>query len=210
MGAIAGRRAEVWVQSGSETTFTAAACNLVSGTTYEVTDPDKRNWSPTADITVYVGGTPVTSGYVLQRPVGRIVFSEAPGGAVTVSGKYLPMAKVGFVKSWELSIEDEALETTSLGDTVRSFVACGLPSWSVSLDKLLEDETWPSLALDNANTGQWLLVKLYEDRSGSNRLVWAGYATVAGDKISVPFSELINESLTLVGEGIPYYVDETQ
>lgn len=209
MAAIPGRRAELWVQSGAAQSFTSEACQLVSGTTYEVTDADKRNWSPTSTITVYVDGSPLLSGYTLQRPVGRIVFDEAPGGTVTATGQYLPVSKVGFVRSWELSIANETLETSSLGDTSRSFVTQGLPTWEISLDKLLEDDTWPALAMDNADSGQHMLVKLYEDRSGSNRLVWAGYATVTSDKETVPISDLIGESITLTGEGMPYYVDET-
>lgn len=50
-----------------------------------------------------------------------------------------------FVESWELSISDEALETTGLGATTRTYIGRGLPVNTGSV-------TWK--ALDNSGTGE--------------------------------------------------------
>lgn len=50
-----------------------------------------------------------------------------------------------FVESWELSVSDEALETTGLGATNRTYVGLGLPERTGTV-------TWK--ALDNSGTGE--------------------------------------------------------
>ena len=51
---------------------------------------------------------------------------------------------LAFVESWEMSVSDEALETTGLGATARSYVGRGLPT---------NTGTLTYRALDNSDTG---------------------------------------------------------
>ena len=51
---------------------------------------------------------------------------------------------VAFVESWEMSVEDEALETTGLGASSKSYIGRGLPGTTANI-------TWR--AVDQSDTG---------------------------------------------------------
>jgi len=210
MGAIQGRKGDIYLQTGNATAFTGEACHLVSGTTYQISNAAKLNWDRATAVTVYVGGNPVSSGFTVQYPAGRIVFDADPGDAVTVSGKCYATTKVGYVQNYDISIESAALETTSLGDEARTYMGLGLLAWSAAFERLYENDTWAALARANATSGYRLLCKFYEDRSGPKRLVWVGYVTVTGHSTNLSLEELVRENITLQGEELIYYIDETE
>lgn len=53
---------------------------------------------------------------------------QGRGGKVMVAS-----ATAAFVENWTLNIEDEALETTGLGSTSKSFIGRGLPGTTASI-----------------------------------------------------------------------------
>ena len=89
MGVVVGRLGELWVQTGSATSFTTEACTVIGATTtYDIDDVTKRQWDRASTVSVFENGNPATTPYVAQYPIGRIAFTVAPTTPVTVTGKY--------------------------------------------------------------------------------------------------------------------------
>lgn len=70
-----------------------------------------------------------------------------------------------YVESWELSVSDEAIETTGLGATSRSYIGRGLPentgtvNWRALDNSATGEAALRAAALDNSTT---VALKLYE------------------------------------------------
>jgi hypothetical protein len=121
-------------------------------------------------------------------------------------GKVLQGANtLAFVESWELGISDEALESTGLGATARTYIGRGLPVNTGSI-------TWR--ALDNSGTGEAALraaalangtsvaLKLYE----SATKYWdCATCIVTGFSQSVNVDGLVTGSLQFTVSGAPAY-----
>jgi len=104
MAVLAGSGGDIYIATGAGSTFTTEATTLVSGTTYQINDTSKRRWDPTATFIVYDGGSPVDAGlYYLIHATGKVKFISAPGGAVTVSGKYLTVSAFAQAMEWTLN-----------------------------------------------------------------------------------------------------------
>lgn len=206
MAAIQGRKGELWTAAAdAAVAITKEACEAVgdSTTIFHVTAAAKRYLDPATTILVYDTDSLVTSGYHIAGGC-QVHFDEAPSGAVTLTGAYLTMAEVGLVQGWELGTEMELYETTSLGDTVRTYVSSGILSWSCSFERFYEDNTWQAKAKANATT---LMVRLFEDHPSG--FVWTGWVIPTGWTQTVPLA-LETESLSFTGVGVPVYsVDET-
>ena len=144
-----------------------------------------------------------TSGYHVDGGC-HIVFDEAPSGAVTVTGAYLTPAEITLVQSWELSINAEVYELTSLGSTARTYQRSTLVTWSGSFERFYEDSTWQALAAANASK---IIVRLFEDQPSG--YCWTGWVTPNNWTQTVPL-ELERETFAFTGEGVPVYTtDET-
>lgn len=103
MAVLTGKAADVYIATGSGTSFTAEATSLVSGTTYQISNTSKRRWDPTATFTVYDGGVAIDpGGYYLIHATGKVQLVAAPSGAVTVTGKYLSASQLGQATDWTL------------------------------------------------------------------------------------------------------------
>jgi hypothetical protein len=103
--------------SGTSTAFTGEACTLVAGTTYQIDDTAKRLWNPLVTLTVYDGAgaeVPTSVNYLY----GTVTLAEAPGGAVTVDGEYMPLHEIGTVRGFSLSVTCGAEDSTIMGSTV--------------------------------------------------------------------------------------------
>ncbi len=204
--AIRGRSGEVWINSGSATTLTKVACDQIGATTiYHVTDAAHRQLDPATTPSVYIDDVLQSTGYHMHAPAGEIHFDGAPGGTVTLSGKYYASSEVSLVQSWEMSLTSEAVDVTGLGDTARTYVGLGITSWSGTISRLHENNTW--VAKVQANATQ-IIVKLYEDEP--NDRVWIGYGVITSVPVTTPVEGLDTETITFTGVGLPYYVtDET-
>lgn len=101
-------------KSGTPTTFTAEATTLLSGRDYQVTNPIKQIWDRTTPVVVHDGATLLveTTDYTVDYLFGIVTLVNAPAGAVTVSGKYLPMTQVAKANSFTLTQTANALKTS--------------------------------------------------------------------------------------------------
>jgi hypothetical protein len=203
--AIQGRRSEVWINSGSATSFATEACDQKSGTVYHITDTTKRHWDPATTVSVYDNGVLQTSGYHLHPAVGEVHFDSGPTTPVTVSGKYYAASEVTLCQSWELSLESEVYETSSLGGDAYTCVGSGIISASGSIARLFEDSTWSAKAAANATE---LIIGLYEDEPSDR--VWWLYAFCTSWTATDSMSDLIRETIAFKADGnFVYTTDET-
>lgn len=204
VSAIQGKSGELWVNSGSATAFTKEACDQFSGTIYHITNTAKRAWDPATTPLVYGNDILVTTGYHVHAPIGQIHFDGAPTTPVTVSGKYYATSEVTFVQNWRVQFELGIAATYGLGAaTGKTFVGLGVTGWTGSFDRAHESDTWQTKALSN---GTKIIVKLYEDHSGSTTRVWAGFAVLTSTPITTPVEGLVVETVSFTGDGDLFYV----
>ena len=114
-----------------------------------------------------------------------------------LSGKggtvYSGASKLAFVEEWTTDISDEALETTGLGDTTRSYIGRGLPERTFSF-------TWR--ALDMTDTGSLAAYTQAATNSGTVltlHLYTTGTTGWSGNGIVTAFSASTNVDGLLTG-----------
>lgn len=104
-------------KSGTPTTFTTEACTLISGKTYQVNDTTKQVWDRLTAVNVFDGGVNKDA-FVesIDFIFGRVTFlpSYTVTGAVTVTGKYLPMTVLASYKDFTLGMSMDPKDTTDV------------------------------------------------------------------------------------------------
>ena len=144
-----------------------------------------------------------TSGYEILGGC-QISFDAEPTTPVTVTADYLTPTEVTYVQNWELNLESEIYQLTSVGDTARTYVGSGLLSWSGSFERFYEDSTWQAFVADNTDK---LIIRLFEDQPSG--YCWTGWVTPINWTQTTPL-ELERETFGFTGEGRPAYTtDET-
>jgi len=107
--------------TGTSTTMTAEACSLVSGKTYQVTNAAKRVIDPTSALTVLDNGGAVAAANIesIDFLFGKVTFvgGYTVTGAVTVTGKYLPLHTLTYAREFELTDTNMLAEATVFADT---------------------------------------------------------------------------------------------
>lgn len=203
MSALVGIKGELWlVDAGTGTPMTKEACEVVSGTTYHVTDPEKRYYDPAASILVYDDDVLQTTGYHIEGGC-HIVFGSAPSGDVTVTADYLTPAETTLVQNWNMSLDHELYENKGLGSASRTYQGSGLIGWSGTFERFAEDDTFFALL----TAGTEIIVRLFENQPSG--YCWTGWARFGSWSRNNPM-ELATESLAFTGEGVPVYTtDET-
>ena len=197
MSVIAGRKADIYIATGSGTAFTGKSCSVVSGTTYQIDDTAKRFWDPTATFVVYDGGVAIAAGgYELIYGTGKIVLKTAPGGAVTVDGKYLSVSQLGQSDGYIIDFGPDLAETQTFGATWKTRTAL-LRSGTITVKRFYAD----SYFLTNIS-GPFLLV-LYPDSGGTATFRAIGFAK---DQIQVDENSLIRENVSFETSG---WIDST-
>lgn len=192
MAVLTGKGGDVYIATGAGTTFTTEACSVVSGTTYQINNTAKRRWDPTAAVTVYDGGTPVdSSAYYLIHATGKIVFDSAPGGAVTVSGKYLTASQYGQAFDWSANIGYNLAPAAVFGDSWESHKAT-LGKGTATIKRFTNQDGYFV-----TNGGSLFLLELHMV-SGTQKLVCYGYADNSVDQ-SLGNLTTENASFTLSG-----------
>jgi hypothetical protein len=127
------------LKSGTPTTFTDEVMELVSGTTYKISDATKNIWDRLTAVVVKDGATTLVEGedYTLDYLFGRVILDTAPGGTVTVSGKYLPMTQVakanGFTLTQNANANDNTVYETAQTNGGYQTYEYGLKTVSLSL-----------------------------------------------------------------------------
>ena len=159
--------------SGTSTAFTGEACTQVSGTTYQIDAVAKRCWNPLVALTVYDGvteETPTSVNYLY----GTVTLAEAPAGAVTVTGEYMPLHEIGTVRGFSLSVTCGAEDSTIMGSAVTTRTRqVTLYDVAVELDLLEQGVTvydGDARTFDSIlNAGAALFVKC---KIGSSSVTW--------------------------------------
>ena len=198
MSVMVGKNADIYAASGSGTSFTAEACSLVSGTTYQIDATSKRYWDPTATFTVYDGATPLAaSAYQLVYGTGKIILAAAPAGAVTVTGKYLSITQVAQGTEWTLNLGTDLAASETFGDSWKEHTAT-VKRGSVTFKRLYNAD-----GVFFAGTTTTFLLALYPDFSTSARYVAIG--KLGSQQITVPENGLIEESVSFDTSGVVDY-----
>jgi hypothetical protein len=199
MAATAGRKARVKV-SGTPTAFTAQAfTNSGDNKTYQITNTTMRVWSPTAAITVKIGGVTALPGgadpFSINRLSGKVIFVSANGGraAVTADGTYLPVALALEAKDFRVAFMGVTAEDTALGDAdvTRLQIAKDV---SGSLGRWWIDSTFAA-ALD---AGTPIAIDFYTDDAGTTSTckAWAMFPRVS---FSAARRGLVEEAIDFEG-----------
>lgn len=188
---------------GTSTSFTGEAMSATSVTNeYQIDDKSKSVWDRTATFTVYEDSVDVTSdvesfNYVL----GKVVFSSAKTGDISIDGAYLPRQAIAGANSYTLSHEGDTLDDTDFGaGNFRTFVY-GLRDVSLDLER------WYPLNkhyLDAIKNGEIVVVSIQPGGTQGGSSEYArGFFVVDTSELSGDVSNLESESLTLQLDGDP-------
>ncbi len=197
MAVFQGYNASVYVASGTPVQFTDEATTASSDyKVYTISNSSKRFWSRQYAITVKRNGNIITTGFTIQYPGGKVIFSTAqqPTDVITVSGYYIPVSLVAQAKEWSLDVDVETTESTVFQSQWKTFEVTYL-SGSGSLSQWWADEFFLQ------NLGNLLGFELNVDSTRAYRFF--GYLTK--DSVKTVADGLVEESLNFVSDGLIYY-----
>lgn len=198
MGAIAGKIGALYIPTtGTSVSFTDEACtDSGDHTTYYITNDVKRYWDESSALTVKVDGNAETA-VTIEFAGGRIIFDTPLAGieTVTVSGKYYAMSEEGGIANWNIDIEIELTEVTSLGKTWKEYIST-LKGWSLSAEKSWFDGAFISKTAKIA-------VALFVDEASDIR--YDGFCKLSNDGIEDPVDDKVTEALDFTGDGGLYF-----
>ena len=178
MPGLAGKKALVKV-TGAPLDFTAEECSTSDDTTYTIDDAAKKYWDRDTPVQVFEDGiavNPATDPYQIIRLTGQVVFDNADAlrGAITVTGKYLPVSVAAGARaySFELSqavLDDSDFDTAGTDGHTRKLA--GLKNVSGSIGRRFRVEAGMT---DLLLAGDPVILEFYSDRSQAPDLVcWA-------------------------------------
>lgn len=154
---IPGYKAKI-KKGGTPTTLTDEATTLVSGKTYKITDTAKQLLDIATAVVIKDNAVTVDADDILDINYlwGRVTFVSGYSvvGAVTISGKYVPLATLGFGKNIALSMTCNIRSIAEFDNTQASSGfenrAAGLNSVGLTIDGIYSDSN--SFWLDIAET----------------------------------------------------------
>lgn len=103
---------------------------------------------------------------------------------------------VAEIKSWSVEENADTLETTTMGDSARTYLP-SIKGWSGSID-VLWDSSYD--AGDNLTIGNQILIDFYPVDSPTGD-VFGGTCTITGINISSSFDGMVEASITVQGTG---------
>ena len=105
---------------------------------------------------------------------------------------------VAEVKSYSIEETGDTVETTSMGDTARTFSPT-LTSWTASVD-VFWDET-DTTGQGALTIGSEVTLNVYPEGADTNDSYYTGSAIVTGVSISASFDGTVDASISLQGNG---------
>lgn len=195
--ATAGRKSLIRV-AGSPLSMTNEATTTDDNIVYQVSDPNKQVWAPTAPIAVETSSdgenwTEVTGGYKLDRLFGRVIFNaeQDSGVQVRVSGSYLPMATVAEAYQFTFTASRANLDRTRFQhiNMERTPGLCDATG-SVGLWHTSTKEFWEEL-----NQGNQIVVEVQID----NRVTARAWARPTTDETAAAVDGVVEESFEWEG-----------
>jgi predicted secreted protein len=118
-------------------------------------------------------------------------------GTVTLDGDDLTATGTGVVQSWNVSIETDTLETTSMGTGGWKTFEGSLQSWTGTVEMYFRDDNG-NLADGTWFDGAAVVVALTDGTSGNT---YGGSAIVTSIAVDVSTADLVTLSLDLTGTG---------
>jgi hypothetical protein len=194
-------------KAGSPTAFTTEACTGAT-TAWQITNTSKRAWSPATTPSFFDNGVPIAGAQVssIDYLFGRVVFTVAKTGPITVTGSYLPMAAVAEAKEFTFSASRDILDTSVFSDTVVNHTKmAGLKTANGSVSLLDTTvgftnlsgsavllEFWPG-QIASSKIRVWAMLEGAEVKASVDGLVessfnWQSCTYVALDGTSISFS----------------------
>lgn len=169
-GFVAAHQGVAVYVDGTPTSMTNEAMSLVSGKTYKITSAVKQCIDPRQDLTIKDNAVAVAAANILSIDYlqGIVTFQPAytPTTPITATGTYVPMAQVGFSKSFNVTVTRDKLDKTIFGNLFRRYVL-GLADTSGDLGQFSELTTAFGIesffaSLDNG-TLRFLSVEILQD-----------------------------------------------
>lgn len=157
--------------SGIATTMTAEATTSTDNKSYQITDAVKQVLDIKTEPTVYDGGVETTEDYAINYLNGTVTFDtvDAGRGAITVSGKYLPMATAAYAHSMSKSESVDINDVTKFGDTHHTKIA-GLKSASGTFNQFdVTDDTF----VDALVAGNPVVIEIRSQANAEPDRYWA-------------------------------------
>jgi len=206
MTVIKGRLGAVYMaQIGAGTTVMTDEATTANAakTVFTIDAAAKRFIDPDTAAVVKYNAAPVTSYASIQRPGGIVTWAVTPGtSAVTISGKYLPVAVVGECKSWTLDFSTEFVDVTSFGDTYRRQVAM-ITQGTANIEGFYVDET---LFNEMISTNPRIGVDLFVDSTAGYEIRYTGFGTLGSTSISASIDGVVEQPFVVNFNDGPYYV----
>lgn len=193
----------------SHATLEAMSTIIGSGNnTYYVIDDQIKRYLPGTNITVYIGGVATSSDlYSVEKVGGRIILTNATTGTVTIDSDYYEVSEIGGGFNWSLDISIDLVEAPTFNKEWMKRVP-GLRDWNLTFDRYWSNNGFASLY---ERGGEDIFVVAYSDISvggGTKRFEGKGKLDTMG--VSAPSEELIEQSLTFMGEGTLYRREGSQ
>lgn len=104
---------------------------------------------------------------------------------------------VGEVRDWSLEVTGETAETTTMGDSWRSYSPT-LNTWTSSFNAYWDEGDAGQSALA---IGSSITLELYPEGTGSTATYWTGTAIVTSISKSASFDGLVEASFSVQGDG---------
>ena len=135
MAELAGKSVVLKI-SGTAVALTDEATATTDNKNYQIVNEAKQVIDWTYPVLVEEGGSPTGETYSINYLNGTITFGTiAVRGAITVSGKYLPMSVAAYANSFSRTDECSLYETSVFGNDYKSRIG-GLKSASGSLTNI--------------------------------------------------------------------------
>lgn len=189
---LAGKKAKINIY-GSSVSFVDESTSTSDNIIYQIDDDDKSVWSKNGDIIVEDGGVVVSSGYVLDRLSGKVIFDSADTRVITVSGDYLALGVLGCAYEYDYSIDGDNQESSCFDSEYISRTQ-GLIDLSVSISKFYDINHF---FIDNLVSDSEFVIELFSD--GSSDFEIRCWCKLSSDNPSASVDGLVEESIDFEG-----------
>lgn len=194
MPATAGRKALIRV-TGAAVAFTNEAmtgdgAHLI----YNITNTVKNCWDPFLPVTVKVAGTTVTTGFTINRLVGRVTFAASQGAsAVTVSGSYLPLSTAAGCHQYTITRDASLIDVSGFGDNWKQSIA-GMKSASGSLSRWYQSDSY---FFDAMNGSTPVVLEFFADSTAA--FTMRAWVAITKDSLSAAVDSAVDEAVDWSG-----------
>ena len=183
----------------------AAMSSQPTGSTVEfvIMDSTKRYWDSNSNVTVYVSSVATSSDlYGIEYTGGRVIFDNAPSGLVTVDCYTFSVAEVGGGFNWSLTLSGGLTDAPEFQKEWMHRLS-GIRDWEVSFDRYWANDGYATLY----NRDEDIHVVLYPDIDSDKR--YEGRGKFGNMDITAPAEELIDQTISISGEGTMHYRTDT-